>query len=194
MPAKYVRVRQVPDAPTTSRKLIEPKKKDPEQYLREVRRYSWKRWMETGKGETLVVCQEKVEDWLVGKLPEGVISVEHFNNVSGRDRISGRALDHPDSAHRALAARDRSGGGGAIGAQPVLVPEAPQFAWYPSVPRGIRMRDGSGRVVDKCDQHPDAAFGERGVRWLVCEGELIQAIGQAHGVNRDAIALSISIS
>ncbi len=178
----HVRVRQVLDAPTTSRKLINAKLKDPEQHLKEMLRYIWKRWMETGKRETLVVCQEKVEDWFEGKLPAG-ITVIHYNDLAGLDDFKlvrlliliGRVAPGPEAVE-ALA-------GAMSGAQPTLVPPNPSgFTWYPQVSRSIRLRDGSGHVVDRCDKHPDA-FGDD-VRWLICEAELIQAFGRARGINR----------
>jgi Bifunctional DNA primase/polymerase, N-terminal len=49
----HVHVRQVLNAPTSSRKLINAKLKDPERHLNEMRRYIYKRWMETGKGTRL---------------------------------------------------------------------------------------------------------------------------------------------
>ncbi len=178
----HVRVRQVLDAPTTSRKLINAKLKDPEQHLKEMRRYIWKRWMETGKQETLVVCQEKVDRWFEGKLPAGIMVI-HYNDLAGLDDyklvrlliLIGRVAPGPEAVE-ALA-------GAMSGAQPTLVPPNPSgFTWYPQVSRSIRLRDGSGHVVDRCDWHPDA-FGDD-VRWLICEAELIQAFGRARGINR----------
>ena len=39
-------------------------------------------------------------------------------------------------------------------------------------------------VVDRCDCHPDE-FTEY-IRWLICEGELLQGLGRMRAVNRDA--------
>ena len=55
--------------------------------------------------------------------------------------------------------------------------------WYDPVVRGIRMADGRGVAV-QCDQHPDPTC--EAIRWQICEGELMQAIGRGRGVNRAA--------
>jgi hypothetical protein len=59
--------------------------------------------------------------------------------------------------------------------------KGPRF--YDRMTRGLRLQDGTGRaVVD--DQHPDPVA--EACRWQICEGELIQALGRARGVNRTA--------
>jgi hypothetical protein len=177
-----VRVRQVLDAPTSAYKLIHGGER--EKHLDEVYRYILKRWYETGKGETLVVCQLEVEKWFEGKLPPG-IALEHFNAVTGLDRhrevrlqiLIGRVAPGPEAVETLSAALSAR--------QPMTIPRDPQggFHWFrPPVARHITRPDGSGHTVDRCDMHPDP-FGEK-VRWLVCEGELIQAIGRSRGVNR----------
>jgi hypothetical protein len=70
----HVHIRQVLRAPTSSSKL------EKEVHREDVRRYILRRWMETGRGRALVICQEKFEQWL--KLPDD-IEVKHFNDVSG---------------------------------------------------------------------------------------------------------------
>jgi putative DNA primase/helicase len=54
---------------------------------------------------------------------------------------------------------------------------------YPLVPRGIRMKDGSGVGVMNA-QHPDPHA--EAVRWVICEAEVIQVIGRGRGVTRGA--------
>jgi putative DNA primase/helicase len=180
-----VHIQQILGPPTSARKLIENSKlKDTERHLKEIRRYIIKRHFETGRHSTLVICQEKVEDWLTDKLPSGV-TVMHFNDITGLDEhkhvrlliLLGRTQPGPD-APETLA-------GALSGAQPIKVaPNAKGFAWYQSVKRGIRLADGSGIAVDRCDRHPDP-FVES-LRWLICEGELLQAFGRARGINRTA--------
>jgi putative DNA primase/helicase len=53
--------------------------------------------------------------------------------------------------------------------------------YYPKIARGVRMRDGTGRKVEG-SQHSDPRAEL--VRWSICEGGLIQAIGRGRGVNR----------
>ena len=57
MPA-HTRIRQVIGAPTSSNKL------DDDRHLDSMQRYILQRWIETGRGSTLVICQQKVENWL----------------------------------------------------------------------------------------------------------------------------------
>ena len=137
-----------------------------------------------------MVCQEKVELWLQENLPpedlhENGIMLAHFNAISGLDIFKhvrllisiGRTAPGPRAVEM-LA-------GVLTGKQPVLVPDNLRgYTGYAQIKRSIRLRDGSGHVVDCCDQHPDP-FAEA-IRWLICEGELIQTIGRARGVNREA--------
>lgn len=181
----HVRIVQVLGSPTSSSKLIETGKlKDTEQHLNAVKRYVWQRWCETGRQRSLVVSQEKVEAWMQDKLPENV-ELEHFNNIAGLDEFKdvrlevliGRTMPGP-TALEALAAA-------LSGRQPQLIASNPKgYGWYPQVKRGIRLVNGKGVAVDRCDQHPDA-FVES-IRWQICEGELIQALGRARGINRTA--------
>jgi hypothetical protein len=167
----HVHIRQVLRAPTSSSKL------EKEVHREDVRRYILRRWMETGRGRTLVICQEKFEQWL--KLPDD-IEVKHFNDVSGLDIyrdirllvVVGRTAPGP-RAMEALAAA-------LSGRQPTLV-NGEGFVWYQSLKCGIRLLDGRG-VETTGDQHPDDLV--ESVRWLVHEGELIQALGRGRGINR----------
>jgi hypothetical protein len=181
----HVRIVQVLGAPTSSSKLIDTGKlKDTDQHLNAVKRYVWQRWCETGRQRSLVVSQEKVETWLEGKLPNDV-ALEHFNNIAGLDEFKdvrleiliGRTAPGPAAPEAYAAALS--------GRQPQLIAPSPKgYGWYPQVKRGIRLVNGKGVAVDRCDQHPDPLV--ESVRWLICEAELIQALGRARGINRTA--------
>jgi hypothetical protein len=174
----HVKIRQILRAPTTATKLI-----GKERHLSGLRRYILQRWLETGCQQTLVVCQEKVEEWLAERLPVN-ITVAHFNDIAGLD-------DYKDVRLLILAGRTQPGpaavealAGALTGRQPAVVAADPRgFAWYPQSERGIRMADGRGIAVQG-DQHPDATAED--VRWLICEAELIQALGRGRAVNRTA--------
>jgi hypothetical protein len=174
----HVRIRQILQAPTTATKLI-----GKEKHLSGLRRYVIQRWIETGRQQTLVVCQEKVEEWLAERLPTS-IRLAHFNDIAGLDDyknarlliLAGRTQPGPEAVE-ALA-------GALTGAQPAMVvADARGFAWYPQIERGIRMADGRGIAVQG-DRHPDAAAED--IRWQICEAELIQALGRGRAVNRTA--------
>jgi hypothetical protein len=79
----HVHIRQVLRAPTSSSKL------EKELHREDVRRYILRRWMETGRARTLVICQEKFEQWL--KLPDD-IEVKHFNDAPSPTDCSDNAL------------------------------------------------------------------------------------------------------
>ena len=171
-----VHIRQVLDAPTSSNKL------NNEKHLEAVWRYILQRWHETGRQKTLIVCQLKVETWLIERgLPEG-IHVEHYNNVSGLDDyrdvrltiLVGRTAPGPAAVESMAAAL--------TGQQPEpRKPAAGEFIWYAPTKRGIRLRDG--RVIETTgDLHPDAVAEP--IRWQTHEAELVQAFGRARALNR----------
>jgi hypothetical protein len=58
-----------------------------------------------------------------------------------------------------------------------------QGAWYPKMPVGRLMADGTGRKA-LAHRHPDPLV--EAVRFAICEGELVQAIGRGRGVRRTA--------
>lgn len=175
---EHVAIRQVLASPTSSTKLRDRK------HLEEVRRYIIQRYLETGREHSLVVCQERVEDYLMGKLPQN-ISIEHYKNVSGIDayrdvRLSisiGRPAPGPGAMEDIAGALS--------GSQPYKVPpNANGFHWYEKAKFGIRLKDGTG-VETVSDLHPDPLV--EAVRWQINEGELIQAAGRARGVNRKVL-------
>jgi hypothetical protein len=151
-----------------------------------VRRYILQRWLESDRQSMLVICQKDVEKWLRETgLPEG-IAVEHFNAISGLDQykhvrsliLIGRTIPAPAQVE-AIA-------GALTGVQPVKMPPAENgkpATWYGRVTRGIRMADGTGTAVE-ADQHPDPVA--EALRWQICEAELMQALGRARAINRDA--------
>jgi hypothetical protein len=55
-------------------------------------------------------------------------------------------------------------------------------SWWPTVPAGIRMADGTGRQIEKQPRHPDPLV--EAVRWSTTEGAVLQAIGRPRGVWR----------
>jgi len=174
----HVRVRQVLGAPVAARKLRLEEGETENRNLRAVRREILRRFLDLGRAPLLVIAQKAAADWLRGSsLPAGV-SVEHFNNVAGLDQykavrglmVIGRTIPAP-AAVEALA-------GAISGKEPARIEKG---SWYEKAVRGIRTR--TGRPVGmETDAHPDAIA--EACRWQICEGELVQAIGRARGVNR----------
>jgi hypothetical protein len=172
----------------------------------DVKRFILQWWLEDDRRSMLVVCQEKYEKWLRANLPkeilvppkskrelkwdDRVIAIEHYNNVSGLDiyrnvssiLLIGRIQPSPESVQNYA--------GALLGTEPSVMfkprqPDGTPGEWFkPPVRRAIRMADGSGRVVEGCDCHPDPMC--EAVRLLQCEGEVIQAFGRARAVNRTA--------
>jgi hypothetical protein len=179
MPREHVHVRQLLKAPTSSNKLITGKS---DIHRQDVRRYILQRWLELGRAKTLVICQEKYEQWLRDAGLPGNIHVEHFNNVTGLDiykdvrlhLVIGRTAPGPRAVERIAAAL--------TGIQPQTMPEG-EFVWYESVIQGIRLHDGTG-VETRGDRHLDPMA--ESVRKQIVEAELIQAIGRSRAVNRTA--------
>jgi putative DNA primase/helicase len=193
----HVRVRQILGAPTSETKLWGTERdrdKNPdtgEGNRRAVRRYILQRWLEidghqrwldSGRQPLVIICQKKYHEWLEESgLPEG-IAVEHYNAIAGLDDykhvdcliLIGRVVPKPVEVEAYAGALS--------GAEPLS--EAATGRWYGRVPRGIRMADGSGIEVERCDQHCDP-MGEA-VRYQICEAELVQGLGRGRGVNRTA--------
>jgi hypothetical protein len=176
---KCVKIRQVLKTPTSSFKLI--KAEHPEKHLEDVRRYILRCYFETDRGNTLVIVQKEVEEYLNGKLPDN-ISLEHFNAIAGLDKyknvrlqiLIGRTQPGPEGIEAQAATLS--------GEMPKRnVPQNTRFKWYRRVIRSIRLRDGTGVAV-LGDHHPDP-FCES-VRYQKTEDELIQALGRGRGVNR----------
>lgn len=176
----HVRVRQITDAPVSMNKLRPRDEACAGRNLTAVRRAIIRRFIETGRKPMLVIAQKAVADRLRGfGLPAGV-AVEWFNNVAGLDQyrdvralmVIGRTVPSP-VAVEALA-------GALTGREANRIPKG---NWYVPTVRGIRTRDGSPSGVE-CDAHPDGIA--EACRWQICEGELMQAIGRARGVNRTA--------
>jgi hypothetical protein len=178
-----VSITQVRGSPTSSNKLIQSKAKMPERHLQSIRRHILRRWMQTGKGPTTVICQQQVAWWLRERLP-GEIRLLHFNALVGLD-------DHKNVRLLIVVGRTQPGPKGVetlaatlSGAMPTQMATAVNgFTWFDRVQRGIRLRDGSGVAVQG-DLHPDE-FCEA-IRWQTCEAELVQAIGRARAIWRTA--------
>jgi hypothetical protein len=201
------------DAPVSALKLWGRKKNPAKGENREaVRRYILQCWLQIDgprlwteecqrepdpkrrRRVMLVITQKKFRRWLEGRLlkvskptalPEG-IALEHYNNISGLDRykdvaglmLVGRIQPSPDDIE-AYA-------GALTGVEPIKMPAAAPGQprqWYRPIERAIRMADGSGVQVERCDLHPDP-MGEA-VRQMLCESEALQAVGRARAINRD---------
>jgi putative DNA primase/helicase len=110
-----------------------------------------------------------------GPPPPNVVT-EHHNNFAGRDEfkdvaavvIIGRTQPSPYDIERTAKALTGSAIAGVDG-------------WYPSAPAYFEMSDGS-LVRTTVDRHPDPTA--EALRWLTCEGELLQIKGRAREVNR----------
>ena len=177
-----VHIRQILHTPTSRTKLIDGKHS--EKHREEIRRHILQRWLEIGRQKPLVVAQMEYAEWLKDKLPIE-IAIGHYNAVAGLDQyrdvrlliLVGRTQPGP-AAVEALAAT-------LSGSMPDSVADGEQFSWYPRVRRGIRLRDGSGVAVIG-DRHPDDLC--EAIRQQINEAELIQALGRARAVNRDALS------
>jgi len=179
-PMPHVHTRQILGAPITKKKLLGAAT---DRSLQAIRRYVLKRWVECGRGQTLVICQKEVRERLADRMPNA-IHLEHFNAIAGLDGYRdvrllitiGRTVPSPFEVEAAA--------GLLSGIEPVKASiQQNGGTWFDRVERGVRLKSGAGVAVP-CDQHPDALA--EAVRWQVCEGELIQAIGRGRGVNRTA--------
>ena len=173
-----VHIRQLQKTPTSARKL------DLGKHKVDVRRHILERYLAFGRQRMLVICQMKLEEWLKTRgLPPNIV-VEHFNDITGLDDyrdvrlmlLIGRTAPGPQAMEALSAAL--------TGKCPVSASAGNSgFHWYNDIKRGIRLRNGSS-VTTWGDQHPDPDV--EAIRWLICEGELVQAFGRARAINRTA--------
>jgi len=191
----HVRVRQVTGSPTSARALS-PSADAPERdrkaaatRLRDLR--AWidlraRQCRRPGQAiDLLVVGQKAAIDALRSAgLPPRVEAV-HFNALSGLDRwggiggmvILGRTLPAPRTVELIAMAL--------TGCVPAPNPEDAGW-WYPMVERRVRLA-GDRSAPLAMEEHADPIA--EAVRWCICEGELIQAMGRGRGVNRTADAI-----
>jgi len=132
--------------------------------------------------DLLVVGQKAAIDALrAGGLPPRVEAV-HFNALSGLDRwgdiggmiVLGRTLPAPRTVELIAMAL--------TGRVPTPNPEEAGW-WYPMVERRVRLA-GDYSAPLAMEEHADPTA--EAVRWSICEGELVQAMGRGRGVNRTA--------
>jgi putative DNA primase/helicase len=188
----HVRVRQVTGSPTSARALT-PSADAPERdrkaaatRLRDLRAWIDLRARQCHRPsqaiDLLVVGQKAAIDALRSAgLPPRVEAV-HFNALSGLDRwggiggmvILGRTLPAPRTVELIATAL--------TGREPAPNPEDAGW-WYPMVERRVRLV-GDRTAPLATEEHADPIA--EAVRWSICEGELIQAMGRGRGVNRTA--------
>jgi putative DNA primase/helicase len=188
----HVRIRQVTGSPTSARALIpgpdalERDRKAATSRLRDLAAWIALRARQcrrrNARADLLVVGQKVAIDALrAAGLPPRVDAV-HFNALSGLDRwgdiggmiVLGRTLPAPRAVELIAMAL--------TGRVPAPNPEDAGW-WYPTVERRHRLADDR-TVPLAMEVHADLIA--EAVRWSICEGELIQAIGRGRGVNRSA--------
>ena len=185
-PAPHTYIRQVIDRPMSSLMLI-PKEgvraktnTTARNNAQRVARLIEVRAQDVAPGRVLVVCQEGLEEQLAEHRLRENVALRHFNDVSGENSYSDVALllviGRTQPGPQAVEQEARAIFG-------VDIPETPTAQWYPMVERGVQMRDG-GVAAILTPQHPD--WRAEAVRWAICEGGLMQAIGRGRAVNRTA--------
>lgn len=171
--AEHAHVRQVYNAPTSSKKLKVASNREM------LLRYIMLRWFAHGCGKTLVVTQMEFAKWLINskRLPANVF-VEHYNAVSGVDSYKdvrllmciGRTEPTP------LAMETDAGALSGVARESVV---GPGDWWYPQA--DYELAPG---VTVKCSYHPDPLSHE--VHFQSCIANIVQALGRARAINRDA--------
>ena len=188
----HVRIRQVTGSPTSARALTpaadapERDRKAAATRLRDLRAWIALRARQchrpAARADLLVVGQKATIDALRATgLPPRVEAV-HFNALSGLDRwgdvggmiVMGRTLPVPRTVELIAMAL--------TGRVPAPNPEDAGW-WYPRAERRIRLADDRTAPL-AMEAHADPIA--EAVRWSICEGELIQAMGRGRGVNRTA--------
>jgi putative DNA primase/helicase len=189
----HVRVRQILRAPVSAKALTPGEDAKPrdrsaaENHRRQVSalialRAASLRGRSASSPDLLIIAQKEAVDALrAAGLPRNVQAI-HFNALSGIDRwrsvaglmVLGRTLPAPVTVE-ALAA--------AVTNCPPLASRGDVTWWYELEERRIALADGGVHALSG-ETHVDPTV--EAIRWTICEGELIQAIGRGRGVNRTA--------
>jgi putative DNA primase/helicase len=188
----HVRVLQITGSPTSAKGLT-PSAEAPERdrkaaatHLRDLMAWMTLRAREcrdTAAAPSVLVIGQKaaIGALRAAGLPQNVDAV-HFNGLSGLDRwgairtliVLGRTLPAPLTVERSAMALN--------GRVPVPNPDDAGW-WFPLTEKRLRLADGRTLPL-MVETHTDPIA--EAIRWSICEGELIQAIGRGRGVNRTA--------
>ena len=174
--APYMRIAQLADSQMAYQKLVTD---EGEQVTARNNRERLARLITSRGADGLVICPKRLRiAWeKADSLPPGW-AVWNFGAVRGRDEagavprlvIVSRPLPSPRDAE--LIAETIFG---------QRVERLPLGEWYPKTPVGRLMADGTGRRTLAL-RHPDPLV--EAVRFAICEGELLQALGRGRGVRR----------
>jgi hypothetical protein len=179
--APHMRVTQLADSQMAYRKLIADEA-DGQAAIRNNQEKLARVILSRGP-DGLVICPKKLRtDWEKAKsLPPGWM-VWNFGAIRGRDE----AREVP---RLIIVSRPLPGPGEVeVMAETIFarrVERLPPGEQYPKIPVGRLMADGMGRRA-LASRHPDPLV--EAVRFAICEGELVQAVGRGRGVRRTADA------
>jgi hypothetical protein len=140
-------------------------------------------------GPVLLIAQKAVREALEAHGLPDTIHFAHFNALSGLDTfkdvrgliVIGRPLPRPSSVEMMREVLTGKAG--------VRLP-----GWYGKAkaalnmngtghgPRVFSQAGHGGRITYGTDRHPDEITEK--LRWMICEAEILQAIGRGRGVNR----------
>lgn len=187
---EHVRIRQVLGTPTAAKALTPPETSPERDHIAaknniaDLKSYIALRTRESASQsadqKVLVIGQKKTIEILRDHgLPPRVEAV-HFNALSGLNLwgqvatmiILGRTLPAPAAVEQigvALTGRN---------SESTLLKDS---WWYPTSMAHIGLSSGKTHEV-KAFYHPDQIA--EAIRWTICEGELVQAVGRGRGVNR----------
>jgi putative DNA primase/helicase len=139
-------------------------------------------------GRILIGAPKRIKERLIalGNLGPRVSWV-HYGGLTGSDEYRdvsvviaiGRLLPKPAAMERQAEALT-----GAV------VDSIPDGKWYPRRDASYLMADGT-RVATETDFHPNPVA--EAFRWRACEGELVQFIERARGVNRESDAERVDV-
>lgn len=137
-------------------------------------------------GRILIAAQKRIKERLIALGDLGPrVSWVHYGAITGCDEFGdvrhviaiGRLLPPPVAMERQAEAL--------TGAPVEPLPE-----WYPRRDATYLMADGT-RIATEADFHPNPVA--EAFRWRACEGELVQFIERARGVNRETDAKRVDV-
>ena len=180
----HATVALIEGAPTTEHKAIAGKSAREKDKVtarnHQIDLHRFLRLRSAGRRKVLMVAQQALEAKLLALGLPSRFDSAHHNAVAGLDcwksvdqlYVLGRTAPGPQGVEMVTAA---------LTGYPVAL--TADGKWYGRVTGAITIRDGREHRMD-IDQHSHPVA--EAVRWVITEGQLVQVIGRARGVNRTA--------
>jgi len=135
---------------------------------------------DAGSGKVGVITLKDIEIEIEkGWTPPRNVRLAHYGDVTGTNKFSDVSdlilIGRPEPAPFTIEQTARL-----LFRRPVA--ELPAGTYYPEARRGMAMRDSDAMITLPGSCHSDP--GVEALRWVACEGSVLQALHRARGINR----------